>query len=115
MLMRSLLTGAALLSLVAMPAFAAGQVSSAPSANATKSAAMTATAVKPADTSGTVKAATPAGKTASKKAALKHSVAAHKMHRMHRTAKQSVKSGTQAAKTESVAPKVAGASVKAGK
>ena len=115
--MRSLLTGAALLSLVALPAYAAGQTSPAAVKPAAAVTSTTSSSIaKAAPVTEATKTAKPSGeKAVAKTAVRKHRVAMHKSRRIHKVAKAAVTSGTQTAKAESSAPKAETPSAKGGK
>jgi len=117
MYMRSLLTGAALLSLVALPAYAAGQTSPAAVKPAAAVTSTTSSSIaKPAPVTEATKTAKPLGeKVVAKTGVRKHRVVMHEARRMHKVAKAAVKSGTQTAKVESPTPKAETLSAKGGK
>ena len=93
MFMRSLLTGTALLSLAALPAFAADQAPAAKPAT-TVSQTVTTNSVKPA---AKTEAATPATKTASAEKAPVKSVHKHRVA-MHKSTKKVAKAASKSGK-----------------
>ncbi len=111
MLTRSFLTGVALLSLAALPAFAAGQTS-APASTPAKPVAAMSVAAKPATAdAGTKASVTPAKQVAGKTVDRKHRVVSHRLHPKHKMAMKAAKTGTKLAKADKPVAKTA----KAGK
>ncbi|MBU6443582.1 MAG: hypothetical protein KGI68_14170 [Alphaproteobacteria bacterium] len=111
MITRSFLTGVALLSLAAVPAFAAGQTSIPASTPAKPVAAMSAAAQPATKDAGAKASVTSAKKVAGKAVHRKHRVASHKLHRKHEMAMKVTKAGTKQAKADKPVTKTA----KAGK